>query len=152
MKRCSIFAVALLLPLAALADVDPEVVDAVLCVTKGIPREVIVQNYDDCDSGITFQMKVCFAYRWMAEDVRMNREYKQAIAVAKKVGADDSLRAAQRSWIAFRDRECAFQGNIEAGGGSAEGVVVLGCKQSVTRLRADSLAELVKIYSNGARE
>jgi uncharacterized protein YecT (DUF1311 family) len=152
MNRCAILAAAILLPLAARAGVDPEIVYAVLRVTKGIPREVIVENYDDCDSGITYPMKVCFAYRWMAEDVRMNREYKKALAVAKKVGADDSLRAAQRSWVVFRDTECVFQGHIEAGGGSAEGVVVLACKQTVTRLRADSLAQLVQMYSSGARQ
>jgi uncharacterized protein YecT (DUF1311 family) len=88
----------------------------------------------------------------MAEDVRMNRAYKHALAIAKKAGADGSLRKAQRSWIEFRDSECAFQGSLAAGGGSAEGVVLLGCNQKLTRLRADSLSELMRLYSSNAHQ
>lgn len=149
MSRLATLWIVMVLSTAAQAGADPEVVNAMLQNTKGIPREEIEANFDACDSGVTSHMKICFAYRWTVQDIRMNREYQLALALAKRVEADGALRIAQRSWIAFRDKECAFQGHIEAGGGSAEGVVVLGCKMTVTGERADQLAKLVRQYSGG---
>ena len=151
MKRSATFALAASLSLAAQADVDPDVVNAMLKTTSGISREVIVENYNDCDSGITFPMTICFAYRWVAEDIRLNHEYKKTLEVAAKVDANKALRAAQRTWVSYRDAECAFQGEIEAGGGTAEGIAVLACKQKLTRIRADQLMELTRMYSESSR-
>jgi uncharacterized protein YecT (DUF1311 family) len=139
MKRSVILILAMSLSSAAEAAIDPDVVNALLQTTKGISREIVVENHDKCDSGVTFSMKICLAYRWMVEDVRMNRVYKKAITTGRRVGASESLRRSQRAWIAFRDAECTFQGKVEAGGGSAEGLSVLACKQNLTRLRADQL-------------
>jgi uncharacterized protein YecT (DUF1311 family) len=147
MKRCVVVALGLLSCQSLRAELDPDVVEALLRATTGLTRDEIVQNYDKCD-GSTFSMKICGAYRWMVEDLRMNRLYEEAIAMVRRFEAESTLREAQRAWLSFRDAECTFQGDIGAGGGSAEGLYVLSCKEDLTRQRADQLAELLKLYAS----
>ena len=147
MKRYVVLALGLLSYHSLRAEPDPDVVEALLRETTGLTREDIVQNYDKCD-GSTFSMKICGAYRSMVEDLRMNRLYKEAIAMARGFEVESTLREAQRAWLSFRDTEGTFQGDIGAGGGSAEGLYVLSCKEDLTRHRADQLDELLKLYAS----
>jgi uncharacterized protein YecT (DUF1311 family) len=125
------------------AKPDEEVVKAMTKLTSLTPDE-IRQDYDACDSGITMRMKICASYHWVAEDVRLNKIYKQTRAKAKDAGYEASLIKAQRAWVAYRDAACAFEGEMGAGGGTAEGLYVLSCKERITRQRADSLSDLLR--------
>jgi uncharacterized protein YecT (DUF1311 family) len=76
------------------------------------------------------------------------RDYKQADrqlndtynALLAKLSADGkaSLREAERAWIAFRDRECAFE-TMGSAGGSIHSMVVAQC---ATRLTGERIKEL----------
>jgi uncharacterized protein YecT (DUF1311 family) len=124
------------------ALVDEEVVKAMTKLTS-LTAEEIEQDYNRCD-GNTYQMKICASYQWVAEDLRMNKIYKEIRAKAKLMGYEQSLLQSQRTWIAYRDSTCALEGQMGAGGGTAEGLYILSCKRRITEERADGLAELLK--------
>ncbi|WP_078121487.1 lysozyme inhibitor LprI family protein [Thiosocius teredinicola] len=129
--------------MSCLAAPDEEVVEAMTKLTS-LTAEEIRQDYDACDSGVTLRMKICASYHWVAEDVRLNKIYAQVRAKAKEVGYEPSLIEAQRAWLAYRDTTCAFEGEMGAGGGTAEGLYVLSCRERLTKERTDDLAEYLK--------
>ena len=74
---------------------------------------------------------------------RLNRVYKQL--QAKLAGdAQKALRAAQRSWIKYRDDNCAL--HSQASGGTLRQIEAGTCVMGMTRDRA---AELERILSPG---
>jgi uncharacterized protein YecT (DUF1311 family) len=107
--------------------------------TSGLSKEEIRANYNACDSGITLSMKICASYRWVTQDVRLNHLYKQSLEKARELSYEKSLIRAQRAWLAYRDATCAYEGEMGAGGGTAEGLYVLSCKEDLTKERADRL-------------
>lgn len=84
----------------------------------------------------------CVMDEHAAWDTVLNREYKAARA---HYGADqavaDSLLAAQRAWIAWRDSECRFQYD-RYGGGSMRSIAAANCRMSMTAQRALELRGL----------
>ena len=64
-------------------------------------------------------MNLCAEQDWMEADADLNAAYTEAMAVMKgydtnlpktERGAEFNLRAAQRSWVSFRDSACAAEG------------------------------------------
>ena len=138
------FAVLLLLVSSTCAaKPDEEVVRAMTKHTTLTP-EMIGKDYDACDSGVTLRMKICASYKWVEQDVRMNRAYQRVLVAAKRANSQDWLVRAQRAWISYREQECTFEGVIGAGGGSLEGLYVLSCKEQLTRQRAERLEEVAE--------
>jgi uncharacterized protein YecT (DUF1311 family) len=129
-----------LLSSICIAQPDEEVIHA---MTRGtnLKAEEIRRDYDACDNGTTSSMKICGAYRFTKQDLRMNRLYKAALSESKKLGYQADLVRAQRAWVAYRDAACDFEGRIGAGGGTAEGLYVLSCKEQLSAQRADRLEE-----------
>jgi uncharacterized protein YecT (DUF1311 family) len=132
----------LAIPISCIAKPDEEVVKAMTKLTS-LTAEEIRRDYESC-GGNTYQMKVCGGYHWVMQDVRLNKIYKQVISKAKELGYEDSLLKSQRAWIAYRDTTCMFEGEFQAGGGTAEGLYVLSCKELLTKQRADNLFLLIK--------
>jgi uncharacterized protein YecT (DUF1311 family) len=104
-----------------------------------LPANDIRRDYDACDSGVTLSMKICGNYRLMVEDARLNKIYKSTLAEARKWGYESSIVQAERAWITYRDAMCAYEGQMGAGGGTAEGLYVLSCKEDLTKQQADRL-------------
>lgn len=140
MKKLFAAASIFLVSTTTIAAPDEEVVKAMVRRTD-ISAEEIRANYNACDSGVTWSMKICGSYHWMVEDVRLNKIYKRALVKAKEAGYEKSLIQAQRAWLTYLETDCAYEGEMGAGGGSAEGLYVLGCKQGLTKQRADHLEE-----------
>lgn len=124
---------------AANGTPDETVVRHVLRNSTGLTADEIRRNYDGCDDGRTTPMKICGAYRWAVQDIRLNRAFVRARAIAKHAGYEQALVKAQRAWLTYRDSQCDFEGISAAGGGTEEGLHVLSCKEELTRLRADKL-------------
>jgi uncharacterized protein YecT (DUF1311 family) len=118
---------------------DEKVVQHVLRNSTGLTADEIRQNYDGCDDGRTTPMKICGAYRWAVQDIRLNRVFLRARAMAKQSGYEQSLVRAQRAWLTYRDSQCDFEGISAAEGGTEEGLHVLSCKEELTKLQADRL-------------
>lgn len=108
-----------------------------------IPPDEIRRNYDACDSGVTLAMKTCGSYRWTEQNLRLNKVYKRVRAKAKEADYEASLIRAEKAWLAYRDTACIFEGKINAGGGTAEELYVLSCKEDLTKQRAERLEAII---------
>ena len=83
----------------------------------------------------------CVMGEHAAWDAALNREYKAARAAFQGDPAADSLLAAQRAWIAWRDAECGFQYD-RYGGGSMRSIAAANCRMSMTAMRTLDLKAL----------
>ena len=99
----------------------------------------------DCRMPVTQQdINQCAYQDYLVADDALNRSYRAAIARARDleqyVSADveQSLRAAQRAWIAFRDLACAVEG-MPNEGGSMQPMIVSGCLTRLTWARQQDL-------------
>lgn len=135
---------ALLCAITARASAAPdEAVVREMARQTNIPAEDIRRDHDACDSGITTSMKICASYRWRVQDARLNAVYKRALAQAREVGYEASLVKAQRAWVAYRDAACANEGQMGAGGGTAQGLYELSCMDALTKDRADRIESML---------
>ncbi|MFN4130056.1 MAG: lysozyme inhibitor LprI family protein [Paracoccaceae bacterium] len=102
----------------------------------------------DCSTAMTqLNMNTCAALDFEAADKDLNAAYARARTAmrrldagvsARQAGAEVALRDAQRAWIPFRDTACLAEGFLMRGG-SAEPLLVFGCKARLTRQRAQDL-------------
>ena len=102
-------------------------------------------------------MLACHKAEYARQDKRLNDAFRALVPIAGQnagVNANPdvestrkSLRAAQQAWIAFRDKECAWQGERYARGPDIEMEETL-CLGRITARRADELEALVKLYKN----
>lgn len=107
----------------------------------------------DCTNAETQQeMNACAEQDWMEADADLNTAYAEAIAIMQlydedlpksEKGAEANLRAAQRAWVTFRDAACAAEG-WAMHGGSAEPLLIYGCRARLTQQRAVELRMLAE--------
>lgn len=109
----------------------------------------------DCKNPITqVEMTFCAEQDWMAADKDLNAAYQEARTQMRKLdaywpadqrGAESNLRDAQRAWITFRDANCAAEGWLMRGG-TAEPMLIYGCRARMTRARTQELRDLAVDY------
>ncbi len=107
-----------------------------------------VAGAQDCSDPMDqHTMNRCAYEDWQAADEELNAVWKQAMAVARDMDEytpageatmSQSLREAQRSWIAFRDQACLAE-SLLMRGGSAQAMLEFGCKARLTRTRTEDL-------------
>lgn len=117
----------------------------VLAATPALAQEV------DCAKAVAqMELTYCAEQEWMAADADLNDAYGAARDLMRQVdtglpedqkGAEANLKAAQRAWITFRDAACAAEGYMMHGG-SAEPMVIYGCRARLTESRAEDLWQL----------
>lgn len=82
-------------------------------------------------------MNACAAQDFKQADAALNAAYTKLMG---KITSDGqaSLRAAQIAWLAYRDKECAFEtrGSAE---GSVNPMVLLNCKTALTQAQTKRL-------------
>lgn len=112
----------------------------------------------DCDNAMTqMAMNRCAHRDFEAADAALNTQWKITAAAMKQRDASfdrghdsrpgyfETLLAAQRAWLDYRDNHCRSEGYF-ARGGSMEPMLVSGCRAQLTRARTAQLAELVETY------
>ena len=119
-----------------------------LAVSAVIIASVGSAQAQDCSNPMDQNtMNRCAYEDWQAADGELNAVWKRAMAMAKSMDkytpagettTSASLRAAQRSWITFRDQACAAESMLMRGG-SAQPLLEVGCKARLTRARTDDL-------------
>lgn len=102
----------------------------------------------DCRTAMAqMELNQCAYQDWEAADARLNDMYKQVVAAYTRLDANlsaglgsgvETLREAQRHWIAFRDKACEAEG-FAMRGGSAEPLLVYGCMRVLTLERTGHL-------------
>ena len=108
----------------------------------------------DCASAMAqSDLNQCAWQDWQAQDADLNAAYQAAMTVARdwdaglpaaERGAATALKQAQRAWITFRDKACAAEGYAMKGG-SAEPLLVYGCKARLSETRAEQLWAMVAV-------
>lgn len=102
-------------------------------------------------SGITIDIHNCVSADLALEDKRLNAIYRDLIALLKTRDKEqdrtneESLRRAQRAWVAFRDADCEFAGKAMEGG-TFEVVLQLQCILKHTSARNQQLADLSEMH------
>ncbi|AQR73152.1 lysozyme inhibitor LprI family protein [Sphingomonas sp. LM7] len=108
----------------------------------------------DCTNPITqSDMTRCEVVRFEAADRDMNRQWKLTLAAERtadrspsgdgRPGYADQLLKAQRAWLAYRDEHCRSDG-YRMRGGSAEPMLIAGCRAELTGQRTKQLAALAE--------
>ncbi len=121
----------------------------------GLSAQAETQTALDCENALTtLDMNQCALRVFEAADRELNAVYRDAIATltdwTRDLGTlppsqDDpvaSLRAAQRQWITYRDRNCEWHAAL-AMGGTIRTLYHIGCKTRMTEERTQELREHV---------
>ena len=117
----------------------------------GLPSPATAQVVDCYTATTQSEMNLCAMHDWEAADLGLNAAYRRAVYIMKGLdaglpkdqrGAEAALRRAQRAWVTVRDDTCTAQG-YAMHGGSAEPLLIYGCRADMTRNRARELMQLV---------
>lgn len=97
----------------------------------------------DCNSDAltTADMRECVHAEYDLADKELNAAYKKAMAAVKASATPefkDKLVAAQRAWIEFRDKDCAFDAALFEGG-TMYGILYTACLTDRTNTRTREL-------------
>lgn len=99
-------------------------------------------------------MNMCAQRDYEAADTEMNALYHLAIATMRAADKDvdrsydhqpayyDTLVAAQRAWVTYRDQQCLLESFDARGGNSFQLLLLTGCKARLTRERTKQLKEM----------
>ncbi len=109
----------------------------------------------DCANPVVQQeLNYCAAQEFHEADAQLNAQWQVTTAEMHRVdeatqphsdgrpGYFVQLLAAQRAWLAYRDAQCDSEGYL-ARGGSAEPMLVAGCRAALTRERTDELRSMI---------
>ncbi|AZL75552.1 lysozyme inhibitor LprI family protein [Pseudomonas oryziphila] len=102
-------------------------------------------SYTQCmdKASSTLAMGACIQAETKLQDERLNRVYKQLMAKLEGQQQKD-LREVQRSWIKYREGNCAFHGSLSSG--SLYRIEGAMCVMDMSKDRA---AELERVLSPG---
>lgn len=126
------------------------VMTALICVTAGISMPVAAQEPNCKEPQTQADMTICAGKDYEKADKELNVAYQKLrkllierdkAADADGKGATDALVTAQRSWVAFRDANCALAG-FQARGGSMEPMLISSCLAETSGKRAEELRQL----------
>ena len=108
------------------------------------------------DPGPQMELNIC-AYRdFERADAEMNVQWRRVVAAMREADKQvdrkydqqplhyDTLLAAQRAWLTFRDQHCTLA-SFEARGGSMQPMLDSGCKADLTHERTKQLKALVEV-------
>ena len=109
----------------------------------------------DCENAVNqHDINRCAYADFLAADDELNAQWKVTAEAMKQWDADsaeddgrpgyfDTLLAAQRAWLDYRDKHCASEGYLFRGG-SGEPMMIYGCQAALTRERTGQLRALVE--------
>ena len=98
---------------------------------------------DPCDDAQSqSEMNICADKRFKAADAVLNRVYNQ-LAAKLEADARAKLKAAEVSWLKYRDDNCEYEA---AGfeGGSMQPLIRSSCYERMTKARTDELRGQLK--------
>ena len=109
------------------------------------------------ERGVQQEMNICAHREFLIADAAMNEQWRLTRAhmqerdeewtseYDERPGYFETLLAAQRAWLTYRDAHCQSEG-YEARGGSLEPLLVSTCKRHLTEKRTEELRSLAETY------
>lgn len=118
---------------------------AALLIAAGAQAEDYSPTYTQCmdKASSTLAMGACIQAETQLQDDRLNWVYKQLMAKLDSQQQKD-LREVQRTWMKYRDGNCAFHGKLS--NGSIYRIEGAMCEMDMSKDRA---AELERVLSPG---
>jgi uncharacterized protein YecT (DUF1311 family) len=119
---------------------------AMMMLSAAGARGEDTQLYPVTDCGkFTTQMDLnkCAVDNLKSADKALNSTYQALNAKQDSATSKQRLKAAQRAWIAFRDRECAFEVGPQEGGGTIWPMENAGCLEGITATRIRKLKQAI---------
>jgi len=105
----------------------------VLCLSSGLAFA------QDCPDQTQTGLNQCAAESYAKADAALNRAYRE---IVQKLNGQDQAAGlfvkAQKSWLAFRDSECAFASS-GVSGGSIHPMIYSMCLEQLTKERTNQL-------------
>jgi uncharacterized protein YecT (DUF1311 family) len=97
----------------------------------------------DC-SRLTTQTELnqCAGANYESADAALNTLYRQLMKEQNDVADKQRLTEAERAWIAYRDKECAYQVGPQREGGSIWPMEMSNCLEQLTAARIGELSKL----------
>ncbi|MGC2415818.1 MAG: lysozyme inhibitor LprI family protein [Stellaceae bacterium] len=92
------------------------------------------------------ELNECAQREYLKTDAELNRLYRQ---LRQKIGDAALLAASERAWIAYRDRECEFETDGDAGG-SIRPMHQADCLKAKTVARNAELRQLLKCWEDAS--
>jgi len=113
---------------------------AALVALVASPMPATAQTAACAAASTQAELNDCSAQRYREADARLNQVYSQLRARLRDPRQRSLLEEAERAWIAYRDRECAFETSGTVGG-SLHPMMQATCLYEKTTIR---LAELTR--------
>lgn len=101
----------------------------ILAAAPAFADDQVCDRNDQTQTG----MNICAAADAAAADKKFNLLYQQLTAKAE-ANEKTALRDAQRAWVAYRDKECAYE-TVGSEGGSIRPMEELMCVTALTNAR-----------------
>ena len=100
---------------------------------------------DPCaDAQSQGEMNVCTSKRFEAADAELNRVYNQLASMLKDDEAQRArLKAAEVSWLKYRDDNCDYEASVYEGG-SIKPLIRSSCLERMTKARTAELRGQIK--------
>jgi uncharacterized protein YecT (DUF1311 family) len=99
------------------------------------------QAHDPCvDGQTTVEMRECAGKEYKRADAELNAAYKKLMATLSDRGHQAALKAAQQSWLKYRDANCEFEAFLNRGG-TIYPVIYTSCLTTMTGARTKELRE-----------
>ncbi len=96
----------------------------------------------DCKQATTqSEMNICAGQDYQKADKALNAAYANLLGALSEPGFKAKLRAAQRSWISYRDAECTFE-TAASEGGTIHPLEYSGCLTRLTKDRTKAVEAL----------
>jgi uncharacterized protein YecT (DUF1311 family) len=97
----------------------------------------------DCSHLMTqMELNQCAGANYEAADSVLNKFYRQLMTDQTDAASKQHLMEAERAWIAYRDKECAYEIGPQQGGGSIWPMEMSNCLEALTAARLRALAKL----------
>jgi uncharacterized protein YecT (DUF1311 family) len=118
----------------------------VLCMLSGgaAASDAPLYKTKDCDKEtVQMEMNICAGANLDAANAELNRVYQKALSQQTDQKSKDALKDAERAWIAYRDKECAWEIGPQEDGGSIWPMAMDNCLQDKTDARIRELKEQI---------
>jgi len=94
------------------------------------------------------EMNMCAAKKFKAADAELNRIYNRLVSrLADNAGQRERLKAAEVSWLKYRDDNCDFEASRYEGG-SIKPLIHGSCLERMTKARTAELREQIEELDN----
>ena len=115
----------------------------ILGVAGAVAEDAALYPVEDCGQ-FTTQMNInrCAGANLEAANAPLNKIYQQVMVRQSGTSSKEQLKNVKRTWIAYRDKECAFEVGPQKNGGSIWPMEMSNCLEQMTAARIRELTKL----------